>query len=128
MFPLHAEQFYGKRHSYNVIAKYDDRITVAGYKNLCSVTVEKKYDNYLFKIIREAGKNVTEGYEGIHYKNLFATYLLGPVLLQNPEFSDEILRGLFGEDFKEVRIPFEVEAYEKRVNDVMNSKNPEGNG
>ena len=32
--------------------------------------LEKKYDNYLFTIIREAGKNVTEGYEGIHYKNL----------------------------------------------------------
>ena len=128
MFPLHAKQFYGKRHSYNVIAKYDDRITVAGYKNLCSDTDEKVYENYLFRIIREAGKNVEEGCEGIHYKNLFATYLLGLVLLQNPEFSDEIFMGLFGEDFRKVRIPFEVEAYEKRVNDVMNSKNPDKNG
>lgn len=128
MFPLHAVQYYGKRHSYNVIAKYNDEITVAGYKNLCSDTTEKNYDNYLFKIIREAGKNVENMCEGIHYKNLFATYLLGPVLLQNPLFSDEILRGLFGEDFRLVRIPFENEAYEKRVNDVMNSKNPDKNG
>lgn len=129
MFPLNAVQYYGKRHSYNVIAKYNDSITVAGYKNLCSDTVEKVYDNYLFKVIREAGKNTTEEIcEGIHYKNLFATYLLGPVLLQNPEFSDEIFKGLFGDDFKAVRIPYEVEAYEKRVKDVMNSKNPDKNG
>ncbi|MBE6039027.1 MAG: hypothetical protein E7218_07525 [Anaerofustis stercorihominis] len=128
MFPLHAVQFYGKRHSYNVIARYDDRITVAGYKNLCSYTKEDKYDNYLFSVIRQAGKNVSGVYEGIHYKNLFATYLLGPVLLQNPDFSDEILKGLFKEDFVKVRIPFETEAHEKRVDDVMNSKNPDGNG
>lgn len=128
LFPLHAEQFTGKRYSVNVVAEYDD-LTIVGYKNLLSQTREAVYEHPLFRVIREAGRNVTsERYEGVHYKNLFATYLLGGVLLQNPEFSNSLLQKLFGEDYRECYIPFEQEAHAKRVRDVLNSNHPDKNG
>ena len=69
----------------------------------------------LFKRIRGAGLNPDCEYEGIRRKNFFATYLLGPILIMNPDFTKYIL-SLTGEKIDE--IPFEKDiraAYEKRL-------------
>jgi hypothetical protein len=47
-----------------------------------SKTITKHNPYPLFEVIREKGHNVSDGWEGIHYRNLYATYLLGPILLQ----------------------------------------------
>ncbi len=126
-FPFECEQFEGRRYSVNVIGEYYGK-KIAGYKNLASRTTTKINPYPLFNVIKENGVLVENGWEGIKYHNFFGTYLLGPILLQNPYFSNELLEQLFKEDYKEVYIPFEIAAYEKRVHDVMNDKNPDKNG
>ena len=67
--------------------------------------------------------NVTKGYgsfvgakkEGVKYKNLFGTYLLGPFLIQNPQFTKHLME-LLG--VAEPELAFEAEAvkaYEVRL-------------
>ncbi len=126
-FELESERFLGKRYSMNVICEYEGH-KIAGYKNLLSQTISKNNPYPLFKVVKEAGELKESTWEGIHYQNLYATYLLGPILLQNPMFSNIILQQLFGDAYKETYIPFELEAHNKRVYDVMADKNPDKNG
>ncbi len=51
--------------------------------------------------------------EGIHYKNFFATYLLGPFLIMNPLFTKYLL-GLLGIDQMNFEEPV-MKAYQKRM-------------
>lgn len=126
-FPFQCERFEGRRNSVNVIGEYNGK-KIAGYKNLSSRTTTVHNPYPLFKVIKEHGKPVENGWEGIKYRNFYGSYLLGPLLLQNPYFSNDLLQQLFKEDYHEVYIPFEIAAYEKRINDVMNDKNPDKNG
>ncbi|MDR1101400.1 MAG: glutamine amidotransferase [Clostridiales bacterium] len=45
----------------------------------------------LGKVIFGHGNNGTDGAEGVRYKNVFGTYLHGPLLPKNPHFCDYIL-------------------------------------
>ncbi len=126
-FPLDAQRFDGKRYSVNVIAEYEGQ-KIAGYKNLMTKTVTEHNPYPLFRVWKEKGVFVQDQWEGIHYRNLFATYLLGPILLQNPYFSNSLLKQLFGESYRECYVPFERESYEARIHDVMTAKHPDHNG
>lgn len=53
--------------------------------------------------------------EGIHYKNFYATYLLGPFLIMNPMFTKELLVKL-GLDNKLIYENDLISAYKERIN------------
>ena len=52
--------------------------------------------------------------EGIHYKNFFATYLLGPFLVLNPRFTQYLLK-LLGHEGRPAFWQEAMEAYEYRL-------------
>ncbi|MBQ3020926.1 MAG: hypothetical protein IJD92_01720 [Bacilli bacterium] len=54
-------------------------------------------DNHLFEVINGFADNNKSKYEGIHYKNLFATYNLGPLLIRNPLLKDYIIKSILDE-------------------------------
>jgi CobQ-like glutamine amidotransferase family enzyme len=45
----------------------------------------------LGKVLKGAGNNGEDQFEGAVYKNTFGTYMHGPVLAKNPQFADELL-------------------------------------
>ena len=45
----------------------------------------------LGKVVRGHGNNGQDGLEGVKYKNVFGTYLHGPLLPKNPHFADLLL-------------------------------------
>ena len=47
------------------------------------------------------GNDIKDKFEGIHYKNFFGTYLLGPLLIRNPYLLDYILSNFLGDKYKE---------------------------
>lgn len=51
-------------------------------------------DNHLFEIISGHANNYKSHNEGIHYKNLYATYNLGPLLIRNPLLKDHIIKNI----------------------------------
>lgn len=51
-------------------------------------------ENHLFEVINGHADNYKSHNEGIHYKNLFATYNLGPLLIRNPLLKDYIIKSV----------------------------------
>ncbi len=50
--------------------------------------------NPLFKVEFGIGENANGDYEGIHYKNCYGTYVLGPLLVRNPYFLQDLIKGI----------------------------------
>lgn len=68
----------------------------------------------LFKVLK-AGKNEKGALgmtEGVHYKNVFATWCLGPVLVRNPVMMKKILQDTLGDDYRETDFSLEEKAAE----------------
>ena len=75
----------------NVIAKCDlFEQPIVGFENHGGRTIINHHEP-LAKIIKGYGNTGKSGVEGVHYKNVFATYIHGPLLPKNPQLCDEIL-------------------------------------
>ena len=83
---------------------------VVGFVNRNSVNDIK--DGYLFKVRKGYGNDIKDKFEGIHYKNFYGTYLLGPLLIKNPYLLDYILSNFLGDKYKELDTP-DKQAYEE---------------
>lgn len=83
---------------------------IIGFENRNSKLVNVKEKN-LFEIIQGDGT-----FEGIHHKNFYGTYLLGPLLIRNPFFTEYITKQIcksFNIEFKNINNELEKEAYDK---------------
>jgi lipid II isoglutaminyl synthase (glutamine-hydrolysing) len=68
---------------------------IVGYENHSGRTFLGPKAQPLGKVLAGWGNNGKDGFEGAVYKNVFGTYLHGPVLPKNPWFTDVIIqRGL----------------------------------
>lgn len=65
---------------------------VIGFQNRQCVNNNKEH--HLFEVIEGHANNYKSKYEGIHYKNLYATSLLGPLLIRNPYFKNYIIKNI----------------------------------
>ena len=63
---------------------------IIGFQNRSSVMINVKEDS-LFKVLKGTGYKPDEIIEGIHYNNFYGTYLLGPILVRNPYFTDYLV-------------------------------------
>ena len=70
---------------------------------------------YFVKANKGIGLNPETKLEGIHYKNFFGTYILGPLFIMNPLFVKKLLNVIGAKDYS---LAFEQEimaVYNKRV-------------
>lgn len=74
----------------------------------------------LGKVLYGSGNDEKSGYEGVVYRNVFGTYLHGPLLPKNPQLADELiiraLRRKYGED---VTLEPLDDSQEKAANDYI---------
>lgn len=71
--------------------------TIIGFENHGGRTYLSKNIKPFGKVIKGHGNN-DDGFEGARYKNIFGTYLHGPILPKNPEFTDLLLKLALKED------------------------------
>ncbi len=113
IFDVHTVRNMNVRHNEINRLKYKD-LDIVGVKSQFT----QMYPNRDYKFMDSVfGKGLNEGIleEGIKYKNFYGTYIIGPLLLLNPEFTKLM--------FKEIgytidELPFEsllVEAHEARL-------------
>lgn len=62
-------------------------LKLCGYENHAGRTFLGPETKPLGKVIKGFGNTETEGVEGCHYKNVYGTYLHGPFLVRNPQFT-----------------------------------------
>ena len=98
----------------DVIANNEQFGEVVGFINRCSKP-EFAEENALFELelLFSDGKKYPLGKEGYRYKNLFATYLIGPLLSKNPLITAYFTKLLVGaEDYRAIVYPLEQESHE----------------
>ena len=92
-------------------------IKIVGFKAQFSHSYGNNDQFGLFDTLKGDGICPGNRFEGIHKNNFFATYLLGPLLIMNPDFAKYIL-ALLG--IKDAVLPTEksiYEAYNKRLSE-----------
>lgn len=92
---------------------------IIGYQRQYSLMFNN--NDYLFNVIDGIGNYIGSKIEGIHYKNFFGTYLIGPFLIRNPILTIYIIKKLIlNKDqkfcFKEFNVSLELQAYYNYLN------------
>ena len=70
-----------------------DNNKILGFQNRNSV-LNSSDTNSLFKVIKGTGNKPDIDIEGIKYNNFYGTYLLGPILVRNPYFTDYLVKDI----------------------------------
>ncbi|MGN0629077.1 MAG: hypothetical protein ACI4IW_05570 [Oscillospiraceae bacterium] len=84
-----------------------------------SVKYNTPNENRLFRVEKaEQGTGSIGTSEGTYYKNLFATWCLGPVFVRNPFLMKKILKTVLGEDYRETDFSLEEKAQAKLIKEL----------
>ena len=65
---------------------------IVGFENHSGKTFLGEGMSPIGKVLAGNGNNGIDGYEGLHYKNVFGAYCHGPMLPKNPRFCDLLLQ------------------------------------
>lgn len=116
---------YAKRdmmHRYNSLFLGEfENMKIEGFKSQFSMSYGDNSQNYLFEAIRGDGLNKETKFEGIKINNFMGTYVLGPLLVVNPQFTKYILKLM---DINVEKVAFEEIAnkcYDIRLKEFENS-------
>lgn len=96
LFPFHAERNLEDRHNSMFLGEFEG-MKIVGYRAQFSF-LRGEFPGNFIKVLGGCGNSMEDPNEGFRYKNLFATYLLGPFLILNPPFTKYLLRLLGREE------------------------------
>ncbi|MBR0418714.1 MAG: hypothetical protein IJI66_06060 [Erysipelotrichaceae bacterium] len=106
-----------KRYTGDVICYNEVLGETVGFINKSSL-IEGGEKNKLFDYRFKDNNLVDNNFEGYRLKNLFGTHIIGPVLVKNPLFADEILKLLVKDQYVLDRDPYEEAAYETTLREL----------
>lgn len=116
IYHLHAKRIMNKRYNSLWLGKFKD-MKLVGFKSQFSHLYGDNTSNYLFETIRGDGINTESKLEGIKDHNLYATYVIAPLLVCNPDFTKYILN-LIGIDNPKLKCEeLAYESYLQRLHD-----------
>lgn len=75
----------------NIVIKSDTFGDVVGYENHSGQTYLAGTMKPFGSVVVGGGNNLSDGHEGIFYKNVIGTYLHGPLLPKNPTIADYLI-------------------------------------
>jgi len=91
---------------------------IIGFQNRLSCLINEK--KHLFKVIIGHADNSKSNFEGYHYKNFFGTYLLGPLFIRNPHFTDYLIQEIMKNKYIPVKPNYEHKAYQEYLKNFFN--------
>lgn len=116
LYPFYAKRIMDKRYNSLWLGEFEG-MKIVGFKSQFSHLYGDNSNNYLFKTIKGDGINLNTKLEGFKDNNLYATYIIAPLIVCNPDFAKYILK-LIG--IKEPKLKCEEIAYAsytKRLHD-----------
>lgn len=90
ILPLHTEA--GEQRLIGNIVISSEWGKLVGYENHSGRTWLEKGAHPFGRVIKGAGNNGFDQSEGIRHKNVFGSYMHGPILSKNPNFADFLLQ------------------------------------
>ncbi len=88
---FYSERTIPKRNNSLFLGKFKD-MDIVGYTSRFSNSFDIKKEDSLFSVTKGYGSYIDGKTEGIVKNNLFGTYLLGPFLIQNPLFTEYLMK------------------------------------
>ncbi len=87
---------------------------IIGFQNRCGLIYN--LDRPLFKVLNGSSGNLNVDKEGYKYMNFYATYLLGPLFIRNPYFTNYIIKNVIKQKNKKYKFKMynrttEIKAY-----------------
>lgn len=113
---FYAVQRLFNRYNTLVLGKFDDK-ALLGFKTQFTQVYGDNSKNYFASVDRGSGINEKSMLEGVHINNLFATSLVGPLLVMNPYFTEYIMAKLGVENPQCAFREEAVKAYNDRLED-----------
>ncbi len=108
IFDIFSTRHAPRRFNTLIQANFND-ITLLSYTSRFSETYGITEDMAMAKVEIGTGSCPDTKLEGIYKENLIATYMLGPILVANPDFSKWLFKKLGVDEFS---LPFEKALYE----------------
>lgn len=90
LFDLQVKTDLFDRYNGKVLGEFED-MKIVGFRSQFSFWYGDNKDNYFVKCLRGDGINRKSSLEGLRYKNLICTQILGPILPLNPLFCEYFL-------------------------------------
>jgi CobQ-like glutamine amidotransferase family enzyme len=91
LFPIHTENSGRGRFTGDVVIKFQDQ-TLQGFENHGGRTYLQKDAQPFGQVMQGYGNNGRDKTEGVIYRNCVGTYLHGPILPKNPDFTRYLLQ------------------------------------
>ena len=116
LFPLYAQRDMMHRHNSVFLGSFEGK-AVMGFKSQFTFATPLSQQIALFPVEKGVGLNKKCPFEGVRYRNFFGTYLLGPLLIDNPPFTKYLLQCM---GVQEPALAFEAaaqSAYDARLKD-----------
>ncbi|MCI9257825.1 hypothetical protein [Acutalibacter sp.] len=116
LLPLHARRDMMHRHNSVFLGEFQGAEAM-GFKSQFTMAWPEAGAQGLFPVKKGVGLNPQCPYEGLRQGNLFFTYLLGPVLLLNPQLAEALLAAMGAGGTPLALAPEMAEAYQARLRD-----------
>lgn len=121
IFKVYAKRDMLHRHNSFFIGDFEG-IEIVGFKSQFTMMYGENENSYFSKVEKGIGINKDSKYEGIRKNNFLGTYLLGPILILNPEFTKKLLNKM-GIEKPTLAFEKEVEeAYKQRLKEFKEIK------
>lgn len=116
IFDFYAQRTIPKRYNSLFLGKFGDT-EIVGYTSRFSHCYNIAESDSFLEVTKGYGSTVDSKTEGVHRNNFYGTYLLGPFLIQNPAFTEYLIKKL-GVENPQLAFKEDIEkAYEVRLNE-----------
>lgn len=116
LLPVTAKRDMMHRHNSVFLGQWQGE-EVIGFKSQFTMAQPGGEAQGLFQVKKGVGLNKSCGFEGLRRGNLFATYVLGPVLVLTPGFAKSVLEAMGAGEAELAYGEAAREAYRQRVRD-----------
>ncbi len=114
LFGFYAQRTIPKRNNSLFLGKFEN-IEIVGYTSRFSHSYDISESDAFISVAKGYGSYIDSKTEGVRKNNLFGTYLLGPFLIQNPLFTEYLIK-LLGVENPNLAFKDEImKAYEVRL-------------
>ena len=93
IFDVYAKRNMMHRHNSYLVGMYGN-IEIVGFKSQFTMMYGDNSSSYFLQVEKGIGINEESKLEGIKKNNFIGTYLLGPILIENPLFTEKVLQAI----------------------------------
>lgn len=122
IFDIEARRQYTQRYNSLYVGDFvdnDEVIKIVGFKSVFGYSYGDACSEKLFDTVLGYGTNPEIKTEGLRRNNFMATYVIGPLLVLNPLFTEWFIKNILKKDVKPAYFDVALDAYNSRLQEYL---------